>query len=303
MSDQLLLVSVGNTRTRFALVRNGQIEPSLVETNADPLALAAAVKRSCLDARAEPSPDEEDASPPSPPPVLIATVNKPVSDLLRTALKAAGHKVWHLGTSKADLGGGGADGLPIPIMHTLEDITTVGPDRLLDALGAFTRVKQACVVIDAGTAITVDFIDGEGTFHGGAIAPGVQMMLDAMHERTAALPSVTLTPDLFPPTDLAKPPFGRATAPAMVLGALSAARGLVRLLIDRYAEYYEAYPRIIATGGDAPMLFENDELVEHIVPDLTLVGMLEAYRRLEQLEEADEHNTSSEATNEDEHQE
>ena len=49
---------------------------------------------------------------------------------------------------------------------------------------------------------------------------------------------------------------------------------------------------MIATGGDAAMLFENDELVEHIVPDLTLVGMLEAYRRLEQIDDESEHEAS-----------
>jgi pantothenate kinase type III len=53
--------------------------------------------------------------------------------------------------------------------------------------------------------------------------------------------------------------------------------GLVHLLIDKYAEFYEAYPRVIATGGDAAVLFEDDELVEHIVPDLTLIGMKTAW--------------------------
>jgi type III pantothenate kinase len=184
-------------------------------------------------------------------------------------------------------GGLGEAELPIPIDHTLDDVQTVGHDRLLDALGAYSRAQSACVVIDAGTAITVDFVDGEGTFHGGAIAPGVKMMFEALHEKTSALPLVTPGPDVMPPAQAEAPPFGKSTRPAIALGVLSAARGLVHLLIDRYAEYYEAYPRVIATGGDAALLFENDPLVEHIVPDLTLMGMLEAYQRLEQLD-ADE---------------
>jgi type III pantothenate kinase len=271
MSDQLVLISVGNTRTRFAPVRDGQLEPSRVETNADVDALAKAV----LAAAAEES--EDDASP-----VLIASVNRPVSDRLIKSLRAVGRRALRLEPAAT-----GEGVLPIPIAHSLADADSVGPDRLLDALGAFSRAAQACVVIDAGTAITVDFVDGDGTFHGGAIAPGLRMMLDAMHEKTAALPQIPtpLTPDLLPPTDPKQPPFGRSTRPAMVLGALSAARGMAHLLIDRYAEFYEAYPRIIATGGDAALLFENDELVEHIVPDLTLVGMLEAYRRLEHLDQ------------------
>lgn len=271
MPDQLLLVSVGNTRTRFAVVRDGQLEPSRVEPNSDPAGLAAAILSASI-----PSDAGEAA------PVLIASVNKAFSDPLIASIKASGRSAWRLQGFDA------SDGvLPIPLAHTLSDPSTVGPDRLLDALGAFSRAKQACVVIDAGTAITVDFIDGQGTFHGGAIAPGVKMMLDAMHAHTAALPQIPspIPADLLPPTDPTEPPFGASTRPAMVLGALSAARGLVHLLIDRYAEFYEAYPRVIATGGDAALLFENDELVEHIVPDLTLVGMLEAYRRLEQLDD------------------
>ncbi|MCC6320988.1 MAG: type III pantothenate kinase [Phycisphaerales bacterium] len=275
MGEHLLLVSVGNTRTRIAAVRQGQLEPSRVETNADTGALSGLIAEA-----ARSGGDESDT-----PPVLFASVNRPVSDAVIGSLKSAGVSVLRF-----DPSGGEADGvLPIPIAHSLTDAGGVGPDRLLDALGAFARAKQACVVIDAGTAITVDFVDGEGTFHGGAIAPGVKMMLDAMHEKTAALPAIPMPidPGLLPTTEANRPPFGRATRQAMVLGVLSAARGLAHLLIDRYAEYYEAYPRIIATGGDAPMLFENDDLVEHIVPDLTLVGMLEAYRRLEQLGDED----------------
>ena len=72
----------------------------------------------------------------------------------------------------------------------------------------------------------------------------------------------------------------------MLLGVQSAVHGLVRMLSERYAEYYEAYPQIIATGGDARVLFENDDLIEHIVPDLTLLGF-EASCRIE-LEKSDD---------------
>lgn len=264
-----MLVSVGNTRTRFSPVRDGQLEPSRVEDNTDPEGIARAVA-AAMGGR------EDDA------PVLIASVNRPLSDRLSTCLRSGG-----LRTLRFEPAESGEGTIPIPMSHALDDAKGVGPDRLLGALGAYSRARQACVVIDAGTAITVDFIDGEGTFQGGAIAPGLKMMLDALHERTSALPSIRtpIPAELMPPHDPKLPPFGRATRRAMVLGAVSAARGLAHLLIDRYAEFYEAYPRIIATGGDAPILFEHDELVEHIVPDLTLVGMLEAYRRLGQLDE------------------
>ena len=79
--------------------------------------------------------------------------------------------------------------LHVPINIALDDPATVGQDRLINALGAFRRARQACVVIDVGTALTVDFVDGVGTFQGGVIAPGPRMMLAALHERTAALPA------------------------------------------------------------------------------------------------------------------
>ena len=74
------------------------------------------------------------------------------------------------------------DDLPIPIQVDLAPETITGSDRLLNAVAAFDVLQQACVVVDAGTAVTVDFIDGKGTFHGGAIAPGARMQLAALHK-------------------------------------------------------------------------------------------------------------------------
>jgi pantothenate kinase type III len=63
----------------------------------------------------------------------------------------------------------------------------------------------------------------------------------------------------------------------MLVGVRGAARGLAHELIDRYAEFYGGYPQIIATGGDAPVLFEGWELIHAIAPDLTLYGIALAY--------------------------
>lgn len=255
-------MSVGNTRTRIARVEGGKLQPSRVLDNADP-GTAAAIAEAAQAGR------EGGALP-----TLLASVNAGASEKFETELERAGVSVTRFGRD-----------VPIPVRNTLDDDSTVGHDRLLDALGAFSRARQACIVIDAGTAVTVDFVDGEGTFHGGVIAPGAQMMLDALHERTSALPAVRLTPEGVAPRDT---PFGKTTSRAMSLGVAAAVRGLVHDLIDRYAEFYGAYPRVIATGGDAALLFEGDELVEHIVPDLTLIGMHAAAELLEQIDDAAE---------------
>lgn len=156
--------------------------------------------------------------------------------------------------------------LPVPIETALDPETIVGIDRLLAAAAAYAMWEEACVVIDAGTAVTVDFVDGTGVFHGGAIAPGAQMQLAALAGGTALLPEVELrTPD--------GEPFGRNTADAMLAGVVNGIRGLVRLQLELYAERYGAYPRVIATGGDASVIFDGDELIERYERDLTLAGI------------------------------
>lgn len=158
------------------------------------------------------------------------------------------------------------DDMPIPIGRQLDPETITGVDRLLNAAAAYDVLGQACVIVDAGTAVTVDFVDGEGTFHGGAIAPGARMQLRALHEHTSSLPEL----DFRAPEN---EPFGRNTAEAMLQGVTQGIRGTVRYLVERYAEEFGSYPTVIATGGDAEVLFGEDELIDRIVPELTLLGI------------------------------
>ncbi|MBL0922211.1 MAG: type III pantothenate kinase, partial [Phycisphaerales bacterium] len=101
---------------------------------------------------------------------------------------------------------------------------------------------------------------------------GATLMLRSRREHTAALPEVALERPVSASSEEADP-FGRNTREAMLNGAFYGVRGLVRALVERYAEAYQAYPRVVATGGDAPLLFEGDDLVEVIVPDLALRGI------------------------------
>jgi type III pantothenate kinase len=264
----LIAISVGNTRTRMGVFRDESLDYSEAIENSDPAAVAGAIQRLPL--------DRPDA------PVFLASVNNPVADRLVALLGPRfGDRLHRFGP-----------GLPVPVEAAVRDPGAVGQDRLLNAAGAFDRAKEACIVIDAGTAVTVDFVDGQGVFQGGAIAPGLNMTLRALHEQTAALPAIRYRdPFAAPPpaeTETGGPgqgpsgpaPFGKDTESAMLLGARAAVVGLVHYLIDRYAEYYGAYPCIIATGGDAQTLFAEDDIVEHVVPDLTLLGVHAACRRL-----------------------
>jgi type III pantothenate kinase len=156
--------------------------------------------------------------------------------------------------------------LPIPIGRSLDPETIIGVDRLLNAAAAWDIAKQACVVVDAGTAVTVDFIDGEGVFHGGAIMPGAQMQLKAMADGTDLLDDI----DFKAPEGDA---FGRSTGSAMLRGVFHGIRGGVWRIVETYAEEYGAYPLVIATGGDAETLFGQDELITRIVADLPVRGI------------------------------
>ncbi|MEM9661993.1 MAG: type III pantothenate kinase [Planctomycetota bacterium] len=247
-----LAVSVGNTTTAIGLVDGLSITRVAASPSEDPVAAAAEV--SAIVGGTETIPDA----------VLLASVNESHATAIAAAIAdATGLHVERFGAA-----------LPVPIATRLTEPGKVGQDRLLAALGAFATVQQACIVVDAGTALTVDFVDGTGVFHGGAIIPGGQMMLDSLHANTGALPSLALS-DMPDPLE----PFGTSTEHAMFLGVRAAVRGSVRYLAERYAEYYDAYPQIIATGGDTQTLLAGDELIEHAVPDLVLRGIAAARAR------------------------
>ena len=194
--------------------------------------------------------------------VLLASVNDAVARPLQATLEdQLSIEVYRVGQD-----------IPVPIGRQLDPETITGTDRLLNAAAAYDRIHEACVVIDAGTALTVDFVDGEGTFHGGVIAPGAAMQLQAMHNQTASLPELRF----IAPNDDA---FGRSTGQAMLHGVFHGIRGAVQRFVERYSEHYGAFPAIIATGGDAEVLFEHEEIVDHIVPDLTILGIAVAARQ------------------------
>jgi len=241
----VLAIQVGNTRIKMAVFRSEDPEEVVFIAKDD---LAGAIE--AAGRLYESIGAEADAS------VVIASVNKPVSDALVGALRDQ---------LSCDIYAVPED-MPAPIGTCLDAGARPGVDRLLNAAAAYAKLRQACIVIDAGTCITVDFIDGEGVFHGGAIAPGVRMQLKAMHEHTAALPAI----DFASPEGLA---WGSNTREAMLRGVYHGARGLVWRLIEKYAEQYGGFPLVIATGGDAAALFSDDELVNQIVPDLVLRGV------------------------------
>lgn len=254
----VLAIQVGNSRIKFGAFRGAEPEEiAFVAVDDLPLAVATALRLYELVGA------ETDSS------VLLASVNKPVSEKLLPLLREElGCELYLV-----------PEDMAVPIGTCLDANATAGIDRLLNAAAAWGKLKQACIVIDAGTCITVDFIDGEGVFHGGAIAPGLRMQLKALHQQTAALPQLELAFDAFDALqethDEKQPtPWGTNTRDAMMRGVYHGVRGLAWRLIEKYAEAYGGFPPVIATGGDAAVLFGEDELINQVVPDLVLRGMV-----------------------------
>src|SRR5579884_753177 len=155
--------------------------------------------------------------------------------------------------------------LPLRVLVARPD--HVGVDRLLDAVAANSRRTSGipAVVIDAGSAVTVDLIDGRGAFAGGAILPGMRLMAQALHDYTALLP-------LLPPPDKQPVVPGTDTPAAMELGIFWAAAGGIAALLREYRSLYRSTIEVFLTGGDGWRL--HSALPEaQFWPEMTLEGI------------------------------
>ena len=246
----LLLINIGNTRTQVGTFRDDKIHnPESICHSAPQRELEQLLAQSYAEVS-----DKSNVM------VMLSSVNSRAKQEVTQVLR--GIEAQPIVVLEEDL--------PVPVGRQLDPETIIGTDRLLNASAAFAHLKQTCVVVDAGTAITVDYVDGAGTFHGGAIGPGAKTMLQSMHQHAEQLPEVSFQkPD---------EPIGHNTSQAMLSAVFYGIRGMVRELTEQYALHAGAYPVVVATGGDADVLFKDYELVEHIVPELTLLGMVEAVK-------------------------
>ncbi len=163
------------------------------------------------------------------------------------------------------------DHIALPMDVAVADSAAMGTDRVCAAVAVYDQIESSCIVIDLGSAVTVDLIDESGTLRGGAILPGLRMQLRALHEFTAQLPQVEPTvPDA---------PVGGNTIEAMQTGVCRGVIGAVRALVEAYAGELGAWPQVVATGGDVELLAPHCDFVDTFVPNLTLRGIAIAYRK------------------------
>ena len=145
----------------------------------------------------------------------------------------------------------------------------VGADRIVNTLAAHHLFGGPAIVVDFGTSTNLDVVSSKGEFLGGALAPGIEISLDALASRAAQLRKV----ELVRPRSV----IGKNTVEALQSGAVYGFAGQVDGLVDRIAAELGGVTAVVATGGLAPVVLAESRTITHHEPDLTLVGLRLVY--------------------------
>ena len=161
----------------------------------------------------------------------------------------------------------------MPILY--ENPAEVGADRIVNAVAAYEKFGagggRPLIVVDFGTATTLDAVTARGEYLGGAICPGVQISADALFQRAARLPRI----DVRKPTSV----IGRTTVGAMEAGLFYGYVGMVEGLVKRMSDELGGNAICVATGGLAAVISPETPLIEHVDADLTLHGLRIVWER------------------------
>lgn len=148
----------------------------------------------------------------------------------------------------------------------------IGADRLVNAAAVGAHYSFPCIVVDFGTAVTFDVINGEGNYVGGVIAPGLAALSDYLAKKTALLPTI----DPHEPSHA----IGKSTEEAMHAGAVIGYRGLVKEILANLEEELGSPPMVVATGGDARLIARRVDRINYVDKAVTLKGLLTVARNV-----------------------
>jgi type III pantothenate kinase len=245
----LLVVDVGNTQThlgtfdgatllehwRFATVR---------ESTADELGAALGTLLGLRGMRLE----QLDAS------IVSSTVPQLRPEWTAMAQRYLGHEMPVVGP-----------GLRIGMPIRYDNPREIGPDRLVNAVAGYERLGGPCVIVDFGTAVTHDIVSRDGEYLGGVIFPGVEISLEALSERAAALFKIDLTPP--------RGPVGKSTVEAIRAGILYGYAAMVDGILARLRDELGPDTRTLATGGLADAIVPYCSSIDDVDDLLTLTGL------------------------------
>ncbi len=253
-----VVVDVGNTRIKWGLIVGRDIG-----------------RMASLPEEEQAWANEADAwSLPRPATWVLASVRPARSERLAAWLESRGERVLRLERAAQ---------LPLDVALAKPD--HAGIDRLLNAVAAKRHLQagRGAVLIGAGTAVTVDWLDESHVFRGGSIFPGLELMADALHRHAALLPRVGVT------LPVPRLPAGD-TISAMQAGLVLAVGGGIREAVRQYAERASSPPRIFFTGGQSSLLAQAMGLLDEprsepwrdlmLWPEQTLIGMVDSIEAL-----------------------
>jgi type III pantothenate kinase len=163
------------------------------------------------------------------------------------------------------------ENVDLGIAVRIDKPSEAGADRLVNAIGAHIVYPGDLIVIDSGTATTFDVVAADGGLEGCAIAPGINLSMEALHNAAAKLPRVAIQ----------KPQraIGKDTVGAMQSGVFWGYIGLIDGLVARLKAEWDRPMTVIGTGGVASLFHGTTMSIDHFDPDLTIRGMLEIWRR------------------------
>jgi len=234
-----LVADVGNSRIKWGIVGRSQLDELMTLPLDEPAAWEAAFRERLL---------------PDPRRCTIAGTNPDGRNRLATWLRSRGSQVNILD-----------DYHQVPITVLVDKPETVGIDRLLNA-AAISQKAIPAIVVCAGSAVTVDLVDREGAFRGGAIFPGFRLMAKSLRDYTARLPYINPFPDI----ESIVP--GTNTKSAIEAGIAHAVHGGIDRLV-RNLRIQAGPARVFLAGGDAHLLTNLECQPEVVGPYLTLEGM------------------------------
>lgn len=162
-------------------------------------------------------------------------------------------------------------GIKTGIKINIENPKELGADRIVNALAGIEIYGTPLIIVDFGTATTIDYIDEEGIYQGGAIAPGISISTEALYQRAAKLPRV----------DIVKPDsvVGKSTISAMQAGIIYGFVGQVDAITEKMIEQSKETPKVVATGGLAKLIVSESKMIDEVNSLLTLEGLIRIYQR------------------------
>lgn len=248
---RILAVDIGNTSAFFAEMADSKVQKTDRVATCDALLSGTTlkIKRRFASSRLEA--------------IVIASVVPAVGRSLKKRLqKILAIPAYLIGTD-----------LRVPIINRYRDPKQVGIDRLVNAVAAYDRHRGPSVIIDFGTAITLDAISSTGEYLGGVIAPGIELSLEALFQKTALLPKIRLK-------HTGRKLIGRDTVESIRIGCTLGLGGLCDLLAFKMKRALGPKTLVTATGGYAAFMKRYCRSIDIIDPHLTVRGIHLVYSHL-----------------------